>query len=170
MSDLADKRAFYIDGAWVAPSQPHYLEVIDPSTEEPIAVISLGGIVVSESLRVAGNEFDESIIRYVRRKHNVLIGERTAEEIKMKVGAAMLIDDSENLTAEVRGRDLGTAPEVGDARLLVAATIGGVRLIDNVGLPLGIGFNNIEEHEAKAELEREQQRAQGTASQQPSED
>ena len=75
---------------------------------------------------------------------------------------------------EVRGRDLGTPPEEGDARLLVAATIGGVRLIDNVGLPLGIGFNNIEEHEAKAELEREQQRAlqrtQGTASQQPSED
>ena len=66
----------------------------------------MGGIVVSESLRVAGDEFDESIIRYVRRKHNVLIGERTAEEIKMKVGAAMLIDDSENLTAEVRGRDL----------------------------------------------------------------
>ena len=75
---------------------------------------------------------------------------------------------------EVRGRDLGAPPVEGDARLLVAATIGGVRLIDNVGLPLGIGFNNIEEHEAKAELEREQQRelqrAQGTASQQPSED
>ena len=75
---------------------------------------------------------------------------------------------------EVRGRDLGTPPEEGDARLLVAATIGGVRLIDNVGLPLGIGFNNIEEHEAKAELEREQQRehqrAQDAASQQLSED
>ena len=75
---------------------------------------------------------------------------------------------------EARGRDLGAPPVEGDARLLVAATIGGVRLIDNVGLPLGIGFNNIEEHEAKAELEREQQRAlqraQDTASQQPSED
>ena len=74
----------------------------------------------------------------------------------------------------MRGRDLGTPPEEGDARLLGAATVGGVRLIDNVGLPLGIGFNNIEEHEAKTELEREQQRAlqraQGTASQQPSED
>ena len=73
-----------------------------------------------------------------------------------------------------RGRDLGMPPEEGDARLLVAATIGGVRLIDNVGLPLGIGFNNIEEHEAKAELEREQQReqqrAQDAASQQLSED
>ena len=61
---------------------------------------------------------------------------------------------------EVRGRDLGKPPAEGDARLLVAATIGGVRLIDNVGLPLGIGFTNIEEHEAKAELEREKQREQ----------
>lgn len=61
---------------------------------------------------------------------------------------------------EVRGRDLGAPPAEGDARLLVAATIGGVRLIDNVGLPLGIGFTNIEEHEAKAELEREKQREQ----------
>jgi hypothetical protein len=61
---------------------------------------------------------------------------------------------------EVRGRDLGEPPAEGDARLLVAATIGGVRLIDNVGLPLGIGFTNIEEHEAKAELEREKQREQ----------
>ncbi|MBK4137761.1 pantoate--beta-alanine ligase [Corynebacterium macginleyi] len=59
---------------------------------------------------------------------------------------------------EVRGRDLGEPPAEGDARLLVAATIGGVRLIDNVGLPLGIGFTNIEQHEAKAELAREKQR------------
>lgn len=61
---------------------------------------------------------------------------------------------------ELRGRDLGEPPAEGDARLLVAATIGGVRVIDNVGLPLGIGFTNIEEHEAKAELEREKQREQ----------
>lgn len=61
---------------------------------------------------------------------------------------------------EVRGRDLGQPPAEGDARLLVAATIGGVRLIDNVGLPLGIGFTNIEQHEAKAELAREKQREQ----------
>lgn len=71
-----------------------------------IAVISMGGIVVSESLRVAGNEFDESIMRYLRRRHNVLIGERTAEEIKIHIGAAMIHEESESLAAEVRGRDL----------------------------------------------------------------
>nr|WP_291426485.1 rod shape-determining protein [Deinococcus sp.] len=73
-----------------------------------IAVISLGGIVVSESVRVAGDEFDESIMRYVRRKHRVLIGERTAEEIKMKLGAAIVFDEAENVIAEIRGRDLQT--------------------------------------------------------------
>ncbi|GAA5500784.1 cell shape-determining protein Mbl [Deinococcus xinjiangensis] len=73
-----------------------------------IAVISLGGIVVSESMKVAGDEFDESIMRYVRRKHGVLIGERTAEEIKIKVGAAIIFDESETVTAEIRGRDLQT--------------------------------------------------------------
>ncbi|RJF71005.1 MULTISPECIES: rod shape-determining protein [Deinococcus] len=71
-----------------------------------IAVISMGGIVVSESMRVAGDEFDESIMRYLRRRHNVLIGERTAEEIKIHVGAAMIHDESESVAAEVRGRDL----------------------------------------------------------------
>ncbi len=51
-----------------------------------IAVLSLGGVVVSQSIKVAGDKFDEAIIRYVRRKHNVLIGERTAEEIKIRIG------------------------------------------------------------------------------------
>ncbi|WP_293772145.1 pantoate--beta-alanine ligase [uncultured Corynebacterium sp.] len=55
---------------------------------------------------------------------------------------------------EVRGRDLGPAPEQGDARLLVAATIGGVRLMDNVGLPLGIGFRNLEEYQSQQEAAR----------------
>jgi rod shape-determining protein MreB len=52
-----------------------------------VAVLSLGGVVVSESIKVAGDKFDEAIIRYVRRKHNVLIGERTAEQIKIKIGS-----------------------------------------------------------------------------------
>jgi rod shape-determining protein MreB len=71
-----------------------------------IAVISLGGIVVSESLRIAGNEFDESIIRYVRHKENLLIGDRTAEEVKIKIGAAMISRPEDVRQAEVRGRDL----------------------------------------------------------------
>jgi rod shape-determining protein MreB len=71
-----------------------------------IAVISLGGIVVSESLRIAGNEFDEAIVRFVRDRHKLLIGERTAEEIKIKIGAAKVISDEDELVAEVRGRDL----------------------------------------------------------------
>jgi len=69
-----------------------------------IAVISLGGVVVSESIKVAGDKFDEAIIRYVRRKHNVLIGERTAEEIKIKVGGAWQRDEPRMI--EVKGRCL----------------------------------------------------------------
>lgn len=71
-----------------------------------IAVISLGGIVVSESLRIAGNEFDEAIIRYVRHKENLLIGDRTAEEVKKRIGAALVTADDEIREMEVRGRDL----------------------------------------------------------------
>lgn len=70
-----------------------------------IAVISLGGIVVSESLRVAGDKFDEAIIRYVKSKYNLLIGERTAEDIKIKIGTAHL-DVQESKSEEVRGRDI----------------------------------------------------------------
>ncbi|MDA2930694.1 rod shape-determining protein [Acidobacteria bacterium AH-259-O06] len=69
-----------------------------------IAVISLSGPVYSCSVRVAGNEMDESIIQYIKRKHNLLIGERTAEQVKIKIGSAAPLD--EKLTMEIRGRDL----------------------------------------------------------------
>ena len=71
-----------------------------------VAVLSLGGIVLSESSRVAGDKFDEAIIRYVKREYNLLIGERTAEEIKLTVGTACPGED--NRVIEVRGRDLLT--------------------------------------------------------------
>lgn len=71
-----------------------------------IAIISLGGIVVSESLRIAGNAFDNEIMRFVRNRFNLLIGDRTAEEIKRKVGAALLPEGEEDLRLDVRGRDL----------------------------------------------------------------
>lgn len=71
-----------------------------------IAVISLGGPVVSTSLKVAGDDFDEAIVRFMRKKHNLLIGDRTAEEIKIEIGAAY--KRPELLTMEVRGRNLVT--------------------------------------------------------------
>ena len=69
-----------------------------------VALISLAGIVLSRSVRVAGDEFDEAIIQYMKRAYNLMIGERTAEEIKIKVGSAYPLE--QELTMEVRGRDL----------------------------------------------------------------
>src|SRR5437867_176808 len=57
-----------------------------------VAVISMAGIVYSRSVRVAGNEMDEAIVQYIKRKYNLLIGERTAEEIKIKIGSAFPLD------------------------------------------------------------------------------
>ncbi|KOA18346.1 Rod shape-determining protein MreB [Clostridium homopropionicum DSM 5847] len=71
-----------------------------------IAVISLGGMVVRSSIKVAGDSFDESIIRYIRKKHKLMIGERTAEDLKINVGTAYKRE--ENLSMEIRGRDLIT--------------------------------------------------------------
>ncbi len=69
-----------------------------------IAVISLSGIVYSRSVRVAGNEMDESIIQYIKRKHNLLIGERTAEHVKNNIGSAAPLEQP--ITMEIKGRDL----------------------------------------------------------------
>jgi rod shape-determining protein MreB len=71
-----------------------------------IAVISLGGTVVSTSVKIAGDDFDEAIVRYMRKKHNLLIGERTAEDIKIKVGCAY--PRPEVMSMDVRGRNLVT--------------------------------------------------------------
>jgi rod shape-determining protein MreB len=69
-----------------------------------IAVISLGGIVVSESLRVAGNNFDEDIIKYIKEKYSLMIGEKSAETLKIEIGTAMEL--KEELFTDIRGRDL----------------------------------------------------------------
>jgi rod shape-determining protein MreB len=69
-----------------------------------IAVISLGGIVVSRSVRAAGNKLDEAIANFVRKRYNLMIGERTAEDVKIQIGSALPMDPE--LTMEVRGRDL----------------------------------------------------------------
>jgi rod shape-determining protein MreB len=67
------------------------------------AVISMYGIVVSESVRVAGDRLDDAIAAYVKRRHNLVIGDRTAEELKISIGSAMMLD--EEMTYQVRGRD-----------------------------------------------------------------
>ena len=71
-----------------------------------IAVLSLGGIVCNTSLRVGGDKFDEAIVRFIRREYSLMIGERTAEDIKMNVGSAWITEENRYDSMEVRGRDL----------------------------------------------------------------
>ncbi|HCB92198.1 MAG TPA: rod shape-determining protein [Selenomonas sp.] len=70
-----------------------------------IAVISLGGIVTSRSIRIGGDEMDSSIVQYVKRQYNLMIGERTAEEVKITIGSA-LVDEDDGRSMEIRGRDM----------------------------------------------------------------
>jgi len=85
-----------------APSGNMIVDIGGGATEA--AVISLGGVVVHKSARVAGNKLDEAIATYMRRKYNLLIGDQTAEEIKIQIGSALPME--EELTMEVRGRDV----------------------------------------------------------------
>ena len=106
------KRAYLIEEARAAAlgsgmdiSVPEGNMIIDiggGSTD--VAVISLGGTVVSRTIRVAGNNFDADIIKYVKKTYNLLIGDRTAEEIKIKIGTALPLEEEE--TMEIKGRDL----------------------------------------------------------------
>ena len=94
-------------GAGIDISKPCGNMVVDiGGGTTDIAVISLGGSVVSTSLKVAGDKFDEAIVKYIKRKHNVIIGERTAEDLKINIGCVYpKIQDAE---MEIRGRDLGS--------------------------------------------------------------
>ncbi len=92
-------------GLPIAEPQGNMIIDIGGGTTE-IAVISLGGIVYARSIRVAGDEMDEAIIEHMKKNYNLMIGERTAEEIKIKIGSAWPLE--EELTIEVRGRDLIT--------------------------------------------------------------
>ena len=91
-------------GAGINITEPSGSMIVDigGGTTE-VAVISLGGIVVSNSLRIAGDELDEDIVNYIRREENLSIGETTAEQIKMQIGCATPL-----MTMEIRGRDLVT--------------------------------------------------------------
>lgn len=92
-------------GVGIDISQPCGSMVVDMGGgTSDIAVISLGGIVHSESIKIAGDTFDEAIIKYIRRKYNILIGERTAEELKIKIGCVVKRDKL--LAMDIRGRSL----------------------------------------------------------------
>jgi rod shape-determining protein MreB len=84
------------------PCGSFILDIGGGTTE--MAVISLGGLVLTKSLRIAGNEMDEAISNYLKKKYNLLIGEKTAEDIKIQIGSAFPLE--EELTIEVHGRDL----------------------------------------------------------------
>ena len=94
-------------GAGVKIDEPHGTLIVDiGGGTTDIAVISLSGIVESTSIKIAGDQFDEAIVKYIRRKHNVLIGERTAEELKMQIGC--VFPRPEEQTVEIKGRCLMT--------------------------------------------------------------
>ncbi len=94
-------------GAGLPVNEPTGSMIVDigGGTTE-VAIISLGGIVTSKSLRVAGDELDQSIINYIKKEYSLMIGERTAENIKVELGSAYKTD--EDKTMEIRGRDLIT--------------------------------------------------------------
>ena len=96
-------------GARIPIAQPagHMIVNIGGGTAE-IAVISLGQLVVYRSIRGAGTKIDEAIIQYLRKQYNLIIGERTAEDVKIKIGNAYLDSALESKTTEVKGRDFQT--------------------------------------------------------------
>jgi len=118
-------------GAGLAVHEPAGAMIVDigGGTTE-VAIISLKGVVFCRSVRVGGDEMDRAIVQYVKKKYNLMIGERTAESIKIKIGSAMLGVSSE--TVQVKGRDLITgvpktvtlsSPEVNEALLETIASI-----------------------------------------------
>lgn len=94
-------------GAGIDISKPSGNMIVDiGGGTTDIAVISLGGSVVSSSIKIAGDKFDEYIVKYIKRRHNVIIGERTAEELKVNVGC--VFPKFQDMEMDVRGRDLTT--------------------------------------------------------------
>ena len=94
-------------GAGLPVTEPTGSMVVDigGGTTE-VAILSLGGIVYAKSIRVGGNKMDEAIISYIRRNHSLLIGEATAEHVKIRIGSACLPEDGDGRIMEIKGRDL----------------------------------------------------------------
>ena len=113
-------------GAGLPVTEPTGSMVVDigGGTTE-IAVLSLGGIVYAKSVRVGGDKFDESIINYIRKTHNLLIGETTAEKIKKEIGSALPPENGKGLEIKIKGRDLkdGVPKEVVVSEDQIAASL-----------------------------------------------
>lgn len=113
-------------GAGLPVTEPTGSMIVDigGGTTE-VAVLSLGGIVYSRSVRVGGDKMDEAIIAYIRRNHNLLLGESSAERIKKEVGSASVSDDSKGATIRIRGRDLinGVPREVAISQREIAESL-----------------------------------------------
>lgn len=120
-------------GAGLPVQEPRGTMIVDMGggTSE-IAVISLGGMVINKSLRIAGDEMDQAIVNFAKQKFNILLGERTAEEIKFTIGSAMEFAGEEEVEASFRGRDLrsGLPKSVkisaGDIREALSGPIGAI--------------------------------------------
>jgi rod shape-determining protein MreB len=94
-------------GIDIAKPDGHMVVDIGGGTTD-VAVISLSGVVESSSIKVAGDQFNDAVVKYIRRKHNVLIGERTAEELKISIGCVYREEGEEEKSVEIKGRDLMT--------------------------------------------------------------
>ncbi len=113
-------------GAGLPVTEPTGSMVVDigGGTTE-VAILSLGGIVYARSIRVGGNKMDEAIINYIRRNHNLLIGEATAERIKKTIGSACLPEDGVGAVMEIKGRDLmnGVPKEIAISQRQIAEAL-----------------------------------------------
>jgi len=115
-------------GAGIDISAPRGSMILDiGGGTSDVAILSLGGAVLSSSIKVAGDKFDDSIVRYMRKKHNLLIGERTAEEMKIRIGSAY--PRKEQLFLDVKGRNLISG-------LPQAIVVGSNEMIDALEEPL----------------------------------
>ena len=126
-------------GAGIDITQPEGHMIIDiGGGTSDIAVISLSGVVESSSIKIAGDQFNEAVVKYMRRKHNLLVGERTAEQMKMQIGC--VFPPEEEMTMEVKGRSLVTGlPElisVSSAEMLEAFEEPVERIMEEVHLVL----------------------------------
>ena len=136
-------------GAGIDITQPEGHMIIDiGGGTSDIAVISLSGVVESSSIKIAGDQFNEAVVKYMRRKHNLLVGERTAEQMKMQIGC--VFPPEEEMTMEVKGRSLVTGlPElisVSSAEMLEAFEEPVERIMEEVHLVLRSPAQGLAQH------------------------